>query len=191
MVDKYIMLDINDERAGKIADVLQNKTCKRILLYLAEHEANEVDLVKNLNIPATTVHYDIKKLLDADFVVSLRSFWSVKGKKMPVYKISDKKIVISPRNSLGTVKLLITLALTGLAAGVVKLWSTSFFQTADSSSESISELVKTSVASIPSSLPVSPNQIFASSPSPEIWLWFFLGGIFALLIHMILNWRRL
>src|SRR3989338_9604127 len=125
MTEKYFMLDLDDARAGAIADVMQNKTCKKILSHLAEHDSSEGDLVKSLGLPATTVHYGIKKLIDAGFVTVSNSMWSVKGKKIPVYRVSEKKIVISPKKSMGG-KILATLGLTGLAAlGLKVLFSNS------------------------------------------------------------------
>ena len=193
MTEKYFMLDLDDGRAGAIADVMQNKTCKKILSHLAEHDSSEGDLVRALNLPPTTVHYDIKKLIDAGFVTVSKSMWSVKGKKIPIYRVSEKKIVISPRRSSGG-KVLATLGLTGLAAlGLKVLFSNSVSQTTIGGQDMMygaAESAKVAVASAPS-IGISPDQILATPPIPEIWIWFLFGGIFSLFMYMILNWRRL
>ena len=36
MEDKFILMDLNDERSGKVAEVLKNKTCKKIIDYLGD-----------------------------------------------------------------------------------------------------------------------------------------------------------
>jgi DNA-binding transcriptional ArsR family regulator len=187
MAEKYFMLDLNDSRAGAVADVLQNKTCKIILSHLAEKESSEGDLVNELKMPAATVHYGVKKLVDAGFITSSQSFWSVKGKKIPIYKVSEKKIVISPKSASGSGKILATLGLTGLAAVFLKLIYSN--PTVEYGQDTIYDAVESAKTSLEGTL--SPDQLIMSSQIPEVWLWFFLGGIFALMIYMILNWRRL
>jgi DNA-binding transcriptional ArsR family regulator len=194
MTEKYFMLDLDDERAGAIADVMQNKTCKKILSHLAEHDSSEGDLVKNLGLPATTVHYGIKKLIDAGFVTVSNSMWSVKGKKIPIYRVSEKKIVISPKKSTSG-KILATLGLTGLAALSLKILysgASSVNSVTQDAYYGVAESAKVAATSAPSvGSGVSPDQILATPPIPEIWVWFLFGGIFALFMYMILNWRRL
>ena len=112
--------------------------------------------------------------------------WSVKGKKIPVYRVSEKKIVISPKKSMNG-KFLATLGLTSLVALGLKLLYPSVGSGSSVTQDiyySTAESAKTAVASAPS---VSPDQILASSPVPEIWLWFLLGGIFSLL--SIADWK--
>ncbi|MEK6825474.1 MAG: beta-propeller domain-containing protein [Nanoarchaeota archaeon] len=98
MSDKYLNIDLHDPRAAAIAEVLANKTCKKILDLLAEKEMSESDISNLLGIPLNTVGYNMKKLLESGLVVKTKTFfWSVKGKKIPTYRLANKKIVISPR----------------------------------------------------------------------------------------------
>ena len=55
-------LNLDDEKLAGLADVLGNKTAKRIVSYLADKEASESDIVRDLQLPANTVNYNIKKL---------------------------------------------------------------------------------------------------------------------------------
>ena len=41
MSEKYISLDLNDPRAGRIGEVIGNSSCNKILELLAEKEMNE------------------------------------------------------------------------------------------------------------------------------------------------------
>jgi len=106
--DKFILMGLNDEKAGHIAEVLKNKTCKKILDYLAEiKEASEKDMSRVLEIPINTVEYNLKKLVKSGLVVKAKNFfWSVKGRKISMYKLARKHIIISPnkRPSLGALK---------------------------------------------------------------------------------------
>lgn len=195
MKEPQIMLSLDDARASAVADVLQNKSCKKVLVFLAEREATETELVRALAMPAATIHYAMQKLIAAGFVDVKQSFWSVKGRKMPSYVVSNKNIIISPKYSSGSGKILATLGLTGLAALGLKLFVPSFSgtisQTTNSAAGTVSVSGVESAKMAAASAPVSPDQLLVASPIPEIWLWFLLGGIFALFIYMILNWRRL
>ncbi|MCA9487600.1 MAG: beta-propeller domain-containing protein [Nanoarchaeota archaeon] len=99
--DKFILMDMSDERSKKIAEVLGNKTCKKILDYLAENSnKSEEDISKELNIPINTVEYNLKKLLKTGLIEkSTNFFWSKRGKKIILYKPAKKHIIISPKNS--------------------------------------------------------------------------------------------
>src|SRR3989338_6761074 len=98
MSDKYLMLDMDDEKTNQIAEIMSNKTCKAILLLLAEKEMSEGDIAGALKMPLNTVGYNVKKLTESGLIEKSKAFfWSAKGRKIPTYKISNKKIVISPK----------------------------------------------------------------------------------------------
>jgi predicted transcriptional regulator len=118
---KYVMLDLDDERIASLSNVLGNKTCKKILDYLAEKEASETQIANDLKMPANTVNYNIKQLLDAGLIEKTKTFfWSVKGKKVPTYTIANKKIVISPKNFANRKALLLTGAISAVGAIFIK-----------------------------------------------------------------------
>ncbi len=120
MVDNYISIDLNDSRTKNIAEIIGNNTCKKILNLLAEKELNESEIADELNIPLNSVDYNIKKLIKSGLIESSKHKWSVKGKRMPSYKISDKKIIISPKRISSSVLLIPALLVGGAIAFVVK-----------------------------------------------------------------------
>ena len=192
MAEKYLMINVDDERAKNLADVLGNKTSKRIISYLAEKEVTETEIVRDLNIPANTVNYNMKKLLDSGLIEKSGFFWSVKGKKMPSYKVSKKMIVISPRTS-NVGKVFGAFLLTGAAAFFIKLYTQSIAVSRLAVEQNAGEImvaekdmaVGVASSSTGSSIPIVSTQI------PQLWLWFLFGGLTALVIYMILNWRKL
>ena len=101
MDDKFVLMGLDDERSKDIAEVLQNKTCRKILDFLSENkEASEQDIARALNLPINTTEYNLNKLIKAGLVEKAKNFfWSVKGKKIDMYKIAKKHIVISPKSS--------------------------------------------------------------------------------------------
>ena len=121
MTDNYISIDLNDPRMKHLSEILGNESCKKILNLLAENEWTETEIARELKMPLNSVDYNIKKLVNAGLIESSNHWWSVKGKKMPSYKVSNKKIIISPRR-MGS-SFIIPVIMTGIVAilGVRKL----------------------------------------------------------------------
>ena len=96
--DKFILMGLDDDRAGYIAEVLKNPTCKKILNFLGDiKESSEKDISDGLAIPINTAEYNLEKLIKSGLVEKTKNFfWSVKGKKIPMYKLVRKHIIISP-----------------------------------------------------------------------------------------------
>ncbi len=198
MTNKYIMFEMDDEKIKILADVISNKTAKAILEHLADKEASETEIANALKLPANTVNYNIKKLLGAGLIEKTKTyFWSVKGKKIPYYKIANKKIIISPKSSSNTKTLLSALLATGIGALLIKIYTPNFYtSTMDKTAEFADSGVQTAnseVARVASDRVadfVAPS-VSSVSQIPEIWIWFLLGGVFALIVFMILNWRKM
>jgi inhibitor of cysteine peptidase len=109
--DKFIIMGIDDDRSKDIAEVIGNKTCKKIIDFLAEtKEASEKDISDALKIPLNTIEYNLNKLIKVGLVEKTKNFfWSIKGKKIVMYKLANKHIVISPKSKpkMDTLKALI------------------------------------------------------------------------------------
>ncbi|HLD37728.1 MAG TPA: helix-turn-helix domain-containing protein [Candidatus Nanoarchaeia archaeon] len=100
MAEKYMLFNLDDEKAKKLGEIISNTTARRIVNFLAETEASESDIARQLNIPLNTVEYNINKLLEAGIIEKSRNFfWSAKGKKIDMLKVANKLIVISPKKS--------------------------------------------------------------------------------------------
>ena len=99
MARKEINMDIDDPRIGKVAEVISNKTCKKILGVLAEEpEMSESEIASRLGLPLNTIGYNVDKLVEAGLIEPVKGFlWSVKGKRIQKYRVANKKIVISPK----------------------------------------------------------------------------------------------
>ena len=74
--DKFILIDMDDKRSKKIAEVLGNKTSKKILDYLTDFsDKSEEDIAKALGLKINTIEYNLKKLLDAGLVEKTKNFY--------------------------------------------------------------------------------------------------------------------
>jgi predicted transcriptional regulator len=107
MSEKYILLSMEDEKLKKVSEILSNKTCKKILDFMADEKSvSETDISKKLEIPLNTVEYNLKKLVGVQLVEKTSEFfWSKKGKKITIYQISNKSIIIFSGFESGKVKI--------------------------------------------------------------------------------------
>jgi DNA-binding transcriptional ArsR family regulator len=121
MTERYISVNMDDEKITQIAEILSNKTCKKILDYLAEKDASEGDISRDLKLAISTVEYNLNKLIDAGLVRAGKNFfWSVKGKKIKIYGLANKKIIISTKRSFGG--MIVSILAGGVILGAVKLF---------------------------------------------------------------------
>lgn len=202
---KHIMFDLDDEKLSVLAEVLSNKTSKKIIEHLVDSEASEAEIGRDLKLPANTVNYNIKKLAEAGLIEPSKNwFWSVKGKKVLRYRVANKNIIISPkRKSSNTSKnLLSALLITGIGALVIKFFTSSgSLREVNNYGNEVLKATRESVDSSASVGSIAPNvdygsgvsqaiQVSGFSQIPEVWVWFLFGGIAALVIFMILNWRN-
>src|SRR3989344_1698598 len=99
MSEKFIMVSLEDEKAKQLAEIISNKTSRKILDYLSSvEEASETDIAKHFHLPLNTIHYNIKNLLKANLIECKEFKWSEKGREINLYKIAKKHIIISPKS---------------------------------------------------------------------------------------------
>ncbi len=180
MSRSYVMIDLDDPRAAKLADIMSNATCKQILSLLAEQELSESEIAERLGARGNTINYNVKKLVGAGLIVPVRSLWSRKGRAVKVYRVSQKKIVLSPTTSLKGV--LPVLGLAFLGAIGIRAWemSSRVGQDARVGAEKVSEgalSVASYAAPAVSVEPVSGSYIWvgflggACLALGALWLW--------------------
>lgn len=186
MTRTSVLFDLADPQSTVVAEVLTNTTCKRILAVLAEHEMSVSELVEKMHLPVSTVDYTVKKLHRAGFIEQADFLWSVKGKKVPSYKVSDKRIIIAPRYLMKG--LLPALLISGLGAVGVYQVTKPLPELVYPVSEAYSAgaMIASSTASKADVL-VQPLQDTLSHSA----LWFLSGALLALLVLVCYNWRKL
>ncbi|MEK6885437.1 MAG: winged helix-turn-helix domain-containing protein [Nanoarchaeota archaeon] len=173
MVEKYIELNLNDEKSGKIAEILSNKTAKKILGLLAEKELSQGDIAKELKIQLNTIDYNIKKLVDSGLIEKTSNFfWSVKGKKIPTYKLANKRIIISTKNSFRglTLSAIIGGAMFGLGKFGFNIFNT---DNALQIAEKVSDVAYASEVSL--TAPAAGNVAQTTSYFGEVSIWIIVG----------------
>jgi len=201
--ENFILISLDDSKSKEISEILGSKTCKKIIGYLSENrEAGEKDLSESLSLPINTVEYNIKKLLSSGFIQKRKNFfWSKKGKKISMYELSNKSIIISHKkpNTEKLKSILPAIILT--AAGTFAVWTFEKISNANSSlrnsitntyaaSDEAASLASKAGGAISAVSESVPNLISQSSQAP-IWQWFLAGALLSIVIISVVNWRKL
>src|SRR3989344_2545431 len=119
--EKYILVSLEDEKSKKIAESISNKTARKILEYLSSKEdAGAEEISKALKVPLPTVDYNLKNLKSAGLIETKQFIWSQKGKRVILYKVAKKLIIIAPKFSDIKKELKNIIPLIGLA-GIVSI----------------------------------------------------------------------
>ena len=203
-----ILLSLEDSKINKIANVVSNDSCKKILNYLADKEATESELAKKLQIPISTVHYNLQQLMDAGLVSVDEFHYSEKGREVNHYKLANKYIIIAPKGAKKTglkqkLKNILPVALiTAGAAGLIQLTS-NFIQKptllmGDGAAERAFAAAPMAEKAIEAADEVAASPIVAEAADMAIqtplWqniaLWFLIGAVFAIIVFLILSFFK-
>jgi DNA-binding transcriptional ArsR family regulator len=191
MTEKYVMVSLEDEKSRKLGEAISNPNCKRIINLLAEKELSASEISKKLGIPLNSLDYNLKKLIDSGIIEKSKHFWSVKGKKIPIYRVVNKIIVIQPKKSSSSsvysklkgisLMLIVSAVLTALVAWLTRnnIVYSSVMQDSLKATESVPQ-----AASL-----ASPGVSVLSQVAP--WLWFAIGALIIIIIFLILNWKKM
>ncbi len=212
MAEKFILVNLGDEKSKKLANVVGNETSVKILDYLSEkEEASESEVSKNLKISISTVHYNLQQLKKVGLVEVKEFKWSEKGREIDLYKLAKKYIVIAPKESKGLktrLKGILPVAIiAAIIGGVIQVYnynkrfiSSSFARIGDVEvfSSGVSEKVAMESGDLAgvAMTDVAPN-VTASAPEVIVkvasnnGLWFVIGALFALVVYLIWNYRRI
>ena len=93
----FLLVSLEESKAKRIAEVINNDTARKILEHLAKKDCSETDLSNELGIAISTVHYNLKLLQEANLVVVEEFHYSKKGKEINHYSLANKYIIIAPR----------------------------------------------------------------------------------------------
>jgi DNA-binding transcriptional ArsR family regulator len=99
--EKFILVSLKDDESKKLAQIVTNDSSRKILDYLAEKEATESEISEKLNVPISTIHYNLQALVKAKLVEADEYHYSQKGKEVLHYKLANKYIIIAPKSTYG------------------------------------------------------------------------------------------
>lgn len=99
MADNVVFLEPGDERAQKIAKAMGSQTASDILQILGEGPRSLTDITERLNIPMNTAKYHIENLLDAGLIAVEKTRYSIKGREVKIYTLTNQLLVVAPRRA--------------------------------------------------------------------------------------------
>ncbi len=191
--DAFLLVSLEEDKAKKLASVIGNESCRKIIDYLAsKDDATETELAERLNIPISTVHYNIQLLQNSGLVISEEFHYSTKGREVMHYKLANRYIVIAPKTTESIpskLKRILPVFAIVAAAGVsIQLFNT--LKGAASVShggtfgimQNAAEKATASAASTKTA--EAAGQAFQAA-QPNIALWFAAGALFALFVYFI------
>ncbi|MFH1915703.1 MAG: helix-turn-helix domain-containing protein [Nanoarchaeota archaeon] len=198
MKESYVVVNLNEADAKKLSQVLSNKTSKKILDFLSVKKATESAIAKDLRIPLSTVHYNLKLLADAHMVVADEYHYSQKGKVVNHYSLANKLVVIAPVQKR-------VLSLKAKLTALVPAVLVSFVGAALLYAASQRSVVQSSIA-VDKALEAAPRLMAADAAEAGVssvvqpgllemaWPWFLIGALLALVIYVgldfVLNRKR-
>lgn len=99
MTDDVLVLEPGDERAQKIAKAMGSPTAGDILHLLAEGPKSLTDIAERLNLPMNTAKYHVENLLAAGVISIDKTKYSVKGREVKLYALTNQLLIVAPRQS--------------------------------------------------------------------------------------------
>ncbi len=99
MAENVVVMEPGDERAQKIAKAIASPTAGDILQILAENPRSLTDITDRLSLPMNTAKYHIDNLLDAGVISVADTKYSVKGREVKIYSLTNQLLIVAPRRS--------------------------------------------------------------------------------------------
>jgi DNA-binding transcriptional ArsR family regulator len=187
--ETFLLVSMKEDKAKKLAQVISSETARKILDFLAQAEATESDISKEMAIPLSTVHYNLQQLLAANLIKAEEFHYSEKGKEVLHYSLANKFIIIAPDSKEGlSVKIkqiLPSLGVLILGAGVIFLfrWSGSDAKVPQAAPPRLMAEAGADMAA-----KAVPAMTYSTQTPISPVIWFLLGGICVLAAFMVTIW---
>jgi len=98
--NRVLVLPVNGD-SRKITQILSNETSLKILELLGKKSMSATNIAEELNLPLTTVKYNLDSLVESDLIKVKQIKWSQKGRQVKIYESVEKLIVLVPsKNSI-------------------------------------------------------------------------------------------
>ncbi|MDD3245849.1 MAG: winged helix-turn-helix domain-containing protein [Methanosarcina sp.] len=93
--NRVLVLPVNGD-SRKLTQVLSNETSLKILEILGKKSMSATNIAEELNLPLTTVKYNLDSLVESDLIKVKQIKWSQKGRQVKIYESVEKLIVLVP-----------------------------------------------------------------------------------------------
>jgi DNA-binding transcriptional ArsR family regulator len=197
MADQVVVLEPGAEQATKIAKAMASRTAGDVLKYIGDGQKTSTEISEHLSIPMNTAKYHIENLLDAGLISVAATKYSVKGREVKVYTLTNQLLIVAPRQAnvrsllLKYTSLFAIVAFGSLVFTILKsgIWTTGrFAEGLNAAPGSPSQAAGIAYAKGASDMIVATQPI-----ALDTTLAFFLGGtviIVALICYELYIWRK-
>jgi ArsR family transcriptional regulator len=203
-MEKFIVMSLEDENSKKLAKVLSNDTSLKIMNKLAEKRHSPSELAKVLDMPLSTVQYNLDLLKESNMVKETAYRYSEKGKKISYYEPVKKLIIIAPESEKPSIlnilkdKLLVPLSL--VIASLVGFGLQPFF-TGQQASQAIgtgaSKAIEAGATAAPLQMPTNTAATLAATTNVTSGCTgmdplsiFVLGSVITLVVLILLSYVK-
>lgn len=94
--ENIVILEPGDVRAQKVAKAMASQTAGDILGLLREGPKSLTDITERLALPITTTKYHVENLLEAGIITVSQTKYSVKGREVKIYSLTDQLLIVAP-----------------------------------------------------------------------------------------------
>ncbi|MHC1600312.1 MAG: ArsR/SmtB family transcription factor, partial [Candidatus Methanospirareceae archaeon] len=169
------------EESKKITRTLSNDSARQVLELLADEPMSASDIAEKLEIPLTTVKYNLDALIESGLIRIKQTRWSVKGRKIKIYTPIRKLIVVVPdktdRKSVADILrryLGVVLGAAGISA-IIEWWHQPLLAGTGKVVRDIAEEPGSGIPPAPVPVPVpvlAPTPVSTPTPDPML-----VGGV--------------
>lgn len=170
--EKVLILPLGEE-SKKITQTLSNDSARQVLELLADEPMSASDIAEKLEIPLTTVKYNLDALIESGLITIKQTRWSVKGRKIKIYAPIRKLIVVVPdktdRNSVADILrryLGVVLGAAGISA-IIEWWHQPLLADTGKVVRDVAEEAESGIPPAPLPTPApEPMMVDSVSPAP-------------------------
>ncbi|MFT4250139.1 MAG: ArsR/SmtB family transcription factor [Candidatus Woesearchaeota archaeon] len=158
-----LQLSLGEEQASQVAKLLANETAQKIMNAVSADSKSESEIAKELDLAASTVHYNVQKLVSAGILLTDEFTYSQKGKEVRYYRLASEHVVITVKSSARLAELAVGGSLVALmSAGIA------FFAARQESASPMMMAADT--------MRMESQAVMVSS-DPVVWPWILLGAL--------------
>ena len=203
--ESFMLLSLKERQSKKLAQVISNETARKILDFLTDNEfATETTIAEKLKLPLSTVHYNMKALVESKLVIADEYHYSQKGKEVPHYKLAKKFIVIAPSDDesvMDRLRKFWPISAIAVGVGVIitvaqRLFSAGGTLATTNADMMASPLAAKTLEAAPAAMRVADAggaaPMIAQNPSPfYAGGWFVAGALFVVVLALLWGlWKR-
>lgn len=187
--ESFLLVNLKEDKAKKLAQVLSNDSCRKILEFLTDNKSGtETEISEKLKIPLSTVHYNLNHLSKAGLVKNEDYHYSKKGREVIHYTLANKYIVIAPSEDKSFAEKLKKILPFGIISiiGTVSLY---IYQNINkvATFSAKSEMMQPRAFAADVMVAESSNVV---KSEPNLALWFFMGTLLIILSMLVVEFIK-